>query len=114
MATQLHPVAVPDRAFAQWGIDLFGPMPVKEEAAADAAVNRYVCVIVDYLTKWPMAYAIPNKSAAAVFRVLKKAIADHGFPETIISDQVNEIQVHCLYKFTSNIFAKFSNFRFYF
>ncbi|KAL5493375.1 hypothetical protein EMCRGX_G014551 [Ephydatia muelleri] len=41
----LHPVGVPNRAFAQWGMDLVGPL--------SGAVVCYLMVLTEYLTKWP-------------------------------------------------------------
>lgn len=32
--------------------------------------NEYICVLVDYYTKWSEAYAIPNKSAEVVSRCI--------------------------------------------
>ncbi|XP_042073272.1 uncharacterized protein LOC121813519 [Haplochromis burtoni] len=39
------------------GVDVLGPFPVTESG------NRYVLVAMDYFTKWPEAYAVPDQSA---------------------------------------------------
>ena len=78
----LHPVGVPNQAFAQWGMDLVGPL---------SGVNVcYLMVMTEYLTKWAEVYTIPNKEAMTVFRCLKKLIGRFGVPVTIISDQGRE------------------------
>ena len=60
----LHPVGVPNQAFAQWGMDLVGPL---------SGVNVcYLMVMTEYLTKWAELYTIPNKETMTVFRCLKK------------------------------------------
>ena len=78
----LHPVGVPNRAFAQWGMDLVGPLA--------GAVVCYLMVLTEYLTKWPEVYCIPNKEAITVSRCLKKLVGRFGVPEIIISDQGRE------------------------
>lgn len=37
-------------------LDILGPFPVTEQG------NRYVLVAMDYFTKWPEAYAVPDQS----------------------------------------------------
>ena len=45
-------------------VDIAGPLPVT------ASGNKYICVAMDYFTKWPEAYAIPDQEAATMARVL--------------------------------------------
>ncbi|KAK2894334.1 hypothetical protein Q8A73_016818, partial [Channa argus] len=39
------------------GVDILGPFPTTE------AGNRYILVAMDYFTKWPEAYAVPDQTA---------------------------------------------------
>ena len=82
MTASLHPVGVPNRAFAQWGMDLVGPLL--------GAVVCYQMVLTEYLTKRPEVYCIPNKEAITVSRCLKKLVGKFGVPKIIISDQGRE------------------------
>ena len=67
------------------GIDTCGPFPISENG------NKYVCTIVDHFSGWPEAYAIPDKSAATISKILlDEFIPRHGCPRTIISDQGTE------------------------
>ena len=75
-------VGVPSRAFAQWGMDLVGPL--------SGAVVCYLMVLIEYLTKWPEVYCIPNKEAITVSRCLKELLERFGVPEIIISDLERE------------------------
>ena len=96
--SELHPVGVPNRAFAQWGMDLVGPL--------SGANKCFLMVLNEYLTKWAEVYPIPNKETT-VFKCLKKLIGRFGVPETIISDQghglterFNQTICRCLSKFS--------------
>ncbi|UYV74279.1 K02A2.6-like [Cordylochernes scorpioides] len=50
--------------------------------------NKYLLVAMDYFTKWPEVYAIPNQEAATVARVLvDNLICRFGVPLELHSDQ---------------------------
>ncbi|KAL0152331.1 hypothetical protein M9458_052054 [Cirrhinus mrigala] len=51
--------------------------------------NEYICVLVDYYTKWAEAYAIPNKSAAVV-ALHHQLLYRFGAPKRILPDQGTE------------------------
>ncbi|KAL2098358.1 hypothetical protein ACEWY4_007565 [Coilia grayii] len=57
--------------------------------------NQYLCVMVDYYTKWVEAFAIPNKSAEVVTQCILKFFYRFGAPQRLLTDQgtefVNEI-----------------------
>jgi len=50
--------------------------------------NKHILVICDYFTRWTEAYALPNKEAATVAKVLvSEWICRYGVPDAIHSDQ---------------------------
>uniref|UniRef100_A0A3P9KF51 Integrase catalytic domain-containing protein n=1 Tax=Oryzias latipes TaxID=8090 RepID=A0A3P9KF51_ORYLA len=64
------------------GVDVLGPFPVTD------AGNRYVIVAVDYFTKWPEAYAVPDQSAATTAeRLVEEMFTRFGAPAELHSDQ---------------------------
>lgn len=83
-APELHPVQVPSGVWKQLGMDLIGPLPKSRNG------NQYICGLTDYFSKWPIAEAIPSKSAAEVASVLIRAICTYGCFETLITDQGRE------------------------
>nr|GEX18667.1 reverse transcriptase domain-containing protein [Tanacetum cinerariifolium] len=48
--------------------------------------NRYILVVVDYLSKWIEAKALPTNDAQVVVKFLKSLFARFGTPRAIISD----------------------------
>lgn len=63
-------------------VDVMGPFPRTERG------NRYVLAAMDYFTKWPEAYAIPDQEAETVADVLVEGMfARFGAAEYIHSDQ---------------------------
>ena len=63
-------------------VDVVGPLPRSEKG------NRYVLSAIDYFTKWPEAYAIPDQEAETVVDALVGGMFSHfGVPETLHSDQ---------------------------
>ena len=52
--------------------------------------NMYMCVMVDYYTKWAEVYAIPNKSAQVVSQCIMKLFYRFGAPQRILTDQGSE------------------------
>ena len=50
--------------------------------------NRYAVVFVDYLTKWPEVFPVPNQSAATIARLfVEEIICRHGVPGELLSDR---------------------------
>ncbi|KAI4896495.1 hypothetical protein NFI96_004225 [Prochilodus magdalenae] len=63
-------------------VDVLGPFPVTDSG------NRYVLVAVDYFTKWPEAYAVPDQGAVTTAEVLvQEFFCRFGVPEELHSDQ---------------------------
>ncbi|XP_070026425.1 uncharacterized protein [Nicotiana sylvestris] len=66
--------------FDVWGIDFMGPF-------ASSFGNKYILVVVDYVSKWVEATTLPTNDARVVVGFLKKNIFTHfGTPRAIISD----------------------------
>ena len=50
--------------------------------------NRYVAVFMDYLTKWPEAFAIPDQKAETIAKLfVEQIVCRHGVPEELLSDR---------------------------
>nr|GEY66848.1 reverse transcriptase domain-containing protein [Tanacetum cinerariifolium] len=64
--------------FDVWGIDFMGPFP-------SSKVNKYILVVVDYLSKWVEAKALPTNDARVVVKFLKSLFSRFGTPKAIIS-----------------------------
>ena len=63
-------------------IDVLGPLPETEQG------NKYILIAMDYFSKWPEAYALPNQEAIAVTDVLvSQFFSRFGVPSELPSDQ---------------------------
>ena len=50
--------------------------------------NQYAVVFMDYLTKWPKVFPVPDQSAATVTRlVVEEIVSRHGVPAEVLSDR---------------------------
>ena len=68
--------------FERLGIDVLGPLPVTNLG------NRYIVVVVDYFTKWPEAFPVPDIKAETVAHgLIDNVISRFGVPREIHSDQ---------------------------
>ena len=66
--------------FDVWGIDFMGPFP-------SSCNNKYILVVVDYVSKWVEAVATPTADSAVVRKLFKKIIFPRfGVPRVVISD----------------------------
>nr|GEW97217.1 reverse transcriptase domain-containing protein [Tanacetum cinerariifolium] len=66
--------------FDVWGIDFMGPFPSSKG-------NKYILVVVDYLSKWVEAKALLTNDARVVVKFLKSLFSRFGTPKAIISDR---------------------------
>nr|GEU68680.1 reverse transcriptase domain-containing protein [Tanacetum cinerariifolium] len=66
--------------FDVWGIDFMGPFPSSKG-------NKYILVVVDYLSKWVEAKALPTNDARVVVKFLKSLFSRFGTPKAIISNR---------------------------
>nr|GEY31283.1 reverse transcriptase domain-containing protein [Tanacetum cinerariifolium] len=62
------------------GIDFMGPFP-------NSKGNKYILVVVDYLSKWVEAKALPTNDARVVVKFLKSIFSQFRTPKAIISDR---------------------------
>nr|GEU86267.1 reverse transcriptase domain-containing protein [Tanacetum cinerariifolium] len=66
--------------FDVWGMDFMGPF-------SSSRGNRYILVVVDYLSKCVEAKALPTNDARVVVNFLKSLFARFETPRAIISDR---------------------------
>jgi hypothetical protein len=62
--------------FDSWGIDFIGPFPMFKG-------NSYILVVVDYVSKWVEAQALPTNDAWVVVKFLKKLVTRFGNLQSI-------------------------------
>ena len=80
------------RPYGAGAIGILGPLPETEQG------NRYLLVAMDYFTKWPEMYPLPNQEAITLAPALIGGIfCRFGLPLEIHSDQGN---------FESKVFAE--------
>nr|GEU49786.1 reverse transcriptase domain-containing protein [Tanacetum cinerariifolium] len=66
--------------FDVWGIDFMGSFP-------NSKGNKYILVVVDYLSKWVEAKALPTNDARVVVKFWKSLFSRFETPKAIISDR---------------------------
>ncbi|GJS13996.1 reverse transcriptase domain-containing protein [Tanacetum coccineum] len=66
--------------FDVWGLDFMGPFP-------NFKGNKYILVVVDYVSKWVEAQALPTNDARVVVTFLRQLFARFGVPKALISDR---------------------------
>ncbi|KAJ8363722.1 hypothetical protein SKAU_G00125530 [Synaphobranchus kaupii] len=76
---QQHLVGAP---MERVGVDILGPFPVTDSG------NRYILIAIDYFTKWPEAFAVPDQSAATTAeRLMEEMFTRFGATAELHSDQ---------------------------
>ncbi|GKD46980.1 reverse transcriptase domain-containing protein, partial [Tanacetum coccineum] len=66
--------------FDVWGLDFMGPFP-------QSRGNKYILVVVDYVSKWVEAQALPTNDARVVVKFLTQLFSRFGVPKALISDR---------------------------
>ncbi|KAJ8356790.1 hypothetical protein SKAU_G00195840 [Synaphobranchus kaupii] len=85
---QQHLVGAP---MERVGVDVLGPFPVTDSG------NRYILVAMDYFTKWPEAFAVPDQSVATTAeRLVEEMFTRFGAPAELHSDQGCNFESHLL------------------
>jgi hypothetical protein len=63
------------------GMDIVGPLPTSNRG------NKYILTMMDYLTKWPEAFAIPDQKTETIAKIFVEEIyCRQGAPVKIITD----------------------------
>jgi transposase InsO family protein len=62
-------------------MDIAGPFPQSDRG------NRYLLIAMNYFTKWPEVYPIPNQEASTVAAALVTDFCRFGVPRELHSDQ---------------------------
>ena len=87
--------------FAQWGIDIMGPLPQEKRQM------KFLLVVIDYFTKWVEAEALATITKAKVQNfVWKYIVCRFGIPRTIISDNGRQFDSHGFRLFCSSLGIK--------
>ena len=82
---QLQTTEIPGRAFAKVSADLIVELPISHYN------KKNILVMVDHLTRWPIAKAIPNKEATTVANaIFENLILECGTPEVLLSNNGKE------------------------
>ncbi|KAM9812657.1 uncharacterized protein ACBT44_011748 isoform 2-T2 [Syngnathus typhle] len=81
--TEVMPIQV-SQPFELLGMDLIGKLAQTKDG------YQYICVMVDYFTKWPQAYPLRSKSAADVTACILKFVYQFESPKRILTDQGKE------------------------
>ncbi|GKA57740.1 reverse transcriptase domain-containing protein, partial [Tanacetum coccineum] len=66
--------------FDVYRLDFMGPFP-------ESRGNKYILVVVDYVSKWVEAQALPTNDARVVVKFLRQLFARFGVPKALISDR---------------------------
>ncbi|XP_017434643.1 uncharacterized protein LOC108341478 [Vigna angularis] len=96
---ELHSIISP-WPFAQWGLDIFGPLPLAK------AQSKFLLVAVDYFTKWIEAEPLSIISAQRVQKFIWHLICRFGLPQKIITDKGRQFVERKLEEFLSNLGIK--------
>lgn len=76
------PISPPERPFQMVGVDHVGPLTLTQRG------NKFMIVVVDYLTKWIIAEPVPDTSTEIAAKMLKdRVISVHGAVERIVTDR---------------------------
>ncbi|XP_020421250.1 uncharacterized protein LOC109949591 [Prunus persica] len=84
--------------FAQWGLDLIGPMPEGKGQV------KYAVVAIDYFTKWAEAEALATITAARIESfVWQNIVCRFGIPNSIVTNNGRQFDNAKFKQFCSNL-----------
>ena len=87
--------------FAQWGIDIVGPLPLGKGQV------KFLLVAIDYFTKWVQVEALTTIMESRIQSfVWKNIICRFGIPLTIISDNGRQFNSQGFRDFCSSLGIK--------
>lgn len=72
------------KPFERLAIDVVGPLPLTESG------NRFILTSQDDLTKYSLAFAIPEHEAQTIAKNLVAIFTNFGIPQSFLSDQGRE------------------------
>jgi hypothetical protein len=80
--------------FERIAIDIPGAFPLSDQG------NRYHLIAMDYFTKWPEAYTIPNQEASTVAEALvTNFFCCFGVPRELHSDLSRNVESRLIRRF---------------
>lgn len=93
-----NPIPTPSRPFYLVGTDCVGPMQETPDG------NKYIMVAIDYLTKWPIAQAVPDITAERTERFLMdNIVSQFGVPNFLITDRGSNYMAEYLQTFMGKL-----------
>lgn len=88
----------PEHPFERVGCDAVGPL---QETARG---NRYILVATDYLTRWPVAMAVPDINAVTTQKFLyQQIVAQYGVPNCLLTDRGSNFVATLVHEFLVKI-----------
>ena len=70
------------------GYDFKGPLPSSSKSVLHQCINRYILIVIDYASRYVMAFPTPTMEARVVSEIILTAwIPFFGVPRVIISDR---------------------------
>ena len=84
LSAPLTSIPVPSKKWSIVGMDIIGPMATTRNG------NKYIVALTDHFTKFPVARAIPAKTAGEVAKFFRDTICLFGCFESVITDQGRE------------------------
>lgn len=98
-----RPIDTPERPFFMIGCDAVGPFG--KEATAQG--NRYILVAIDYLTRWPIAKAVPDITETTIAEFLyEQVVVKYGVPNYILTDRGSNFTSGYVREFLKSIGCK--------
>lgn len=94
-------VKTPRHPFFMVGCDAVGPL------TQTARGNKYILVATDYLTRWPMALAVPEINAVTTQKFLYgEIVAQYGVPNYLLTDRGSNFVATLVHEFLAKIGCK--------
>lgn len=81
---KLQKYPIPSKPWERVGMDFLGPL------VQTSNNNRYILGFTDYLTRFVVLYALPDRVASTVAGALKRFISTYDVPQVLISDRAQE------------------------